>query len=88
LDHQKSGEPALGFRADSVEPAGTGFALMVLKRKQRGETNMLWTVLLVLFVLWLLGVITHIGGGLVHLLLIVALVLFVVELLSGRRVAL
>lgn len=49
---------------------------------------MLWTVLLVLFVLWLLGVIAHIGGGLVHLLLIVALVLFVVELLSGRRVAL
>ena len=61
---------------------------MVRERKQRGETNMLWTVLLVLFVLWLLGVITHIGGGLVHLLLIVALVLFVVELLSGRRVAL
>ena len=49
---------------------------------------MLWTVLLVLFVLWLLGVIAHIGGGLVHLLLLVALVLFVVELLSGRRVAL
>jgi len=49
---------------------------------------MLWTVLLVLFVLWLLGVITHIGGGLVHLLLIVALVLLVVELLSARRVAL
>jgi hypothetical protein len=49
---------------------------------------MLWTVMLVLFVLWLMGVITHIGGGLEHLLLIVALVLFVVELLSGRRVAL
>ena len=49
---------------------------------------MLWTVLLVLFALWLLGVITHIGGALVHLLLIVALVLFVVDLLSGRRVAL
>ncbi len=49
---------------------------------------MLWTVLLVLFVLWLLGVSTHIGGALVHLLLLVALVLFVVEYLSGRRVAL
>ena len=49
---------------------------------------MLWTVLLVLFVLWLLGVIAHVGGALVHLLLLVALVLFVVELLSGRRVAL
>lgn len=49
---------------------------------------MLWTVLLLLFFLWLLGVITHVGGGLVHLLLLVALVLFVVELLSGKRVAL
>lgn len=49
---------------------------------------MLRTVLAVLFVLWLLGVITHIGGAVVHLLLVVALVLLVVELLSGRRVAL
>ena len=49
---------------------------------------MLWTVLVFLFVLWLLGVITHIGGVFVHLLLIVALVLFIVELLSVRRVAL
>jgi uncharacterized protein DUF5670 len=49
---------------------------------------MLWTVLLLLLVLWLLGLITHIGGGLVHLLLVVALVLLVVDLLSGRRVAL
>ena len=49
---------------------------------------MLWTVLLLLFVLWLLGVITHIGGALVHLLLVVALVLFVVELLGARRIAL
>lgn len=49
---------------------------------------MLWTVLLLLFFLWFLGVITHVGGALVHLLLLVALVLVVVELLSGRRVAL
>jgi uncharacterized protein DUF5670 len=49
---------------------------------------MLWTVLLFLFVLWLLGLITHIGHGLVHLLLVVALVLFIVDRLSGPRVAL
>ena len=77
----------LRVQGTSVEPAGTDFAFIVM-RDQRGETNMLWTVLLVLIVLWLLGVITHIGGALVHLLLLVALVLFVVELLSGRRVAL
>jgi hypothetical protein len=49
---------------------------------------MLWTVLLFLFVLWLLGVIAEIGGALVHLLLVVALLLVVVDILSGRRVAL
>jgi len=49
---------------------------------------MLWTVLLLLFVLWLLGVITHIAGGLVYLLLVVALVLLVIQLVGARRVAL
>jgi Family of unknown function (DUF5670) len=48
---------------------------------------MLWTLLLSLFVLWLLGVIGHIGAGLVHLLLVVAVVVFLVELFGGRRVA-
>ena len=49
---------------------------------------MLWTVLLLLLVLWLLGLIMQIGGALVHLLLVVALVLSVVGLLGARRVAL
>lgn len=48
---------------------------------------MLWTVLLFLFVLWLLGVIAQVGGALVHLLLVLAL-LFVVADILGRRVAL
>jgi hypothetical protein len=46
---------------------------------------MLWTILVVLFVLWLLGFSLHIGGGLIHLLLVVALVLFIVRMVSGRR---
>ena len=49
---------------------------------------MLWTVLLFLFVLWLLGLITQIGGTLAYLLLILALVLFLVDRLTGRRIAL
>jgi hypothetical protein len=48
---------------------------------------MLWTVLVVLLVLWLLGFGLHIGGGLIHLLLVVALVVLVVNLLSARRSA-
>ncbi len=47
---------------------------------------MLWTVVVILLVLWLLGFSLHIAGGLIHLLLVVALVVFVVQLLSGRRV--
>jgi len=46
---------------------------------------MLWTILGIVLVLWLLGFIGHVGGGLIHLLLVVAAVVFVVQLLTGRR---
>jgi len=46
---------------------------------------MLWTVLIVLLILWLLGFGLHVGGGLIHLLLVVALVVLIVNLVSGRR---
>jgi Family of unknown function (DUF5670) len=48
---------------------------------------MLWTIVGILLVLWLLGFIGHVGGGLIHLLLVVAAIVFVVSLLTGRRVA-
>ena len=48
---------------------------------------MLWTVFVVLLVLWLLGFSMHVAGGLIHLLLVVALVVLVINLVSGRRVA-
>lgn len=48
---------------------------------------MLWTILVILFVLWALGMVTsYTAGGLVHLLLVVAVVILAVRLLSGRRV--
>ncbi|MGA7659759.1 MAG: lmo0937 family membrane protein [Candidatus Sulfotelmatobacter sp.] len=46
---------------------------------------MLWTIFVVLVVLWLLGFSFHVAGGLIHLLLVVALVVLVINLLSGRR---
>jgi len=49
---------------------------------------MLWTVLLVVLVMWALGFGFGVAGNLVHLLLIVALVVLAVRLLQGRRVAL
>jgi hypothetical protein len=48
---------------------------------------MLWTIFVVLIVLWLLGFSLHIGGALIHLLLVVGLVVLVINLLSGRRSA-
>jgi hypothetical protein len=46
---------------------------------------MLWTVLIILLVLWALGFGFHIGGGLIHIVLVVALILLVFSLISGRR---
>jgi hypothetical protein len=49
--------------------------------------DMLWTIFVVLLILWLLGFSLHIGGALIHLLLVVAVVVLVINLLSGRRSA-
>jgi hypothetical protein len=49
------------------------------------EKYMLWTIFVVVLVLWLLGFSFHIAGGLIHLLLVVALVILIINLLSGRR---
>jgi hypothetical protein len=46
---------------------------------------MLWTIFVVLLVLWLLGFSLHIAGSLIHLLLVVALIVLVINLISGRR---
>jgi hypothetical protein len=47
--------------------------------------GILWTVISVLFVLWLIGFLMHIGGGLIHILLVIAVIVLVVNLLTGRR---
>jgi hypothetical protein len=46
---------------------------------------MLWTILVVLLVLWLLGFLGHVGGGMIHLLLVVAAIVLVINLVSSRR---
>jgi hypothetical protein len=49
---------------------------------------MLWTLLAILLVLWLLGVITSVtAGGFIHLLLVVAVVVLIFNLISGRSTA-
>jgi hypothetical protein len=46
---------------------------------------MLWTIFAILLLLWLLGWGFHVAGGLIHLLLVVALVVLVIQLITGRR---
>ena len=46
---------------------------------------MLWTIFVVILVLWLLGFSFHIAGSLIHILLVVALIIPIFNLVSGRR---
>jgi Family of unknown function (DUF5670) len=47
--------------------------------------GIIWTLVVILFVLWLIGFAVHIGGGLIHLLLIAAIIVAAINLLTGRR---
>ena len=51
------------------------------------EAEMLRAIVAILLILWLLGFYLHIGGALIHLLLVVGLVMLVINLLSGRQTA-
>ena len=46
---------------------------------------MLWTILVVLVILWVLGFSFHVAGSLIHVLLVIAVVILVFNLISGRR---
>jgi hypothetical protein len=46
---------------------------------------MLWTIFVILLVLWLLGFTLHVGGALIHILLVIAVIVLIFNLVSGRR---
>jgi hypothetical protein len=46
---------------------------------------MLWTIFVILVVLWLLGFSFHVAGGFIHILLVIAVVVLIINLISGRR---
>jgi hypothetical protein len=46
---------------------------------------MLWTIFVIMLILWLLGFSLHIGGGLIHLLLVIAVVILIFNLVTGSR---
>lgn len=48
--------------------------------------GILYTIVAILVVLWILGFfVAHVGGGLIHLLLVIAVIVFVFQLITGRR---
>ena len=47
---------------------------------------MLWTIVAILLILWLLGMLTSVGGSLIHVLLVIAVIVIVVKLVTGRKV--
>jgi hypothetical protein len=54
---------------------------------REGRSNMLWTIFVVLLVLWLMGVVTsYTLGGFIHILLLVAIAAVLVRVIQGRKV--
>jgi hypothetical protein len=47
--------------------------------------GLLWTIIVILFVFWLIGFVVHFGGSLIHLVLLAVVILIIVNLLTGRR---
>jgi len=57
------------------------------RASSRRRTTMLWTIFVILLVLWLLGLVTsYTLGGFIHILLVIAVVVLVIQLVQGRRV--
>jgi len=48
--------------------------------------SLLYIIGAVLVVLWLIGFLMHIGGGLIHIILVIAVIVFLVQFITGRRV--
>jgi hypothetical protein len=55
--------------------------------KPARRKNMLWTIFVILLVLWLLGMVTsYTMGGFIHVLLVIAIVVVIIQVIQGRRV--
>lgn len=48
--------------------------------------NILWVIIVILVIAWLAGFSLNVGGGLIHLLLVIAIIVLIFRLISGRRV--
>lgn len=71
--------------ADTTPPARAASQFRVASYCWREVTLMLWTIFAILLILWLLGWGFHVAGSLIHLLLVIALIVAVINLVTGRR---
>jgi hypothetical protein len=57
-----------------------------MRRSNASEESMLWTIFVILLILWLIGVVSaHTFGGFIHILLVIAIVVVLIRVISGRR---
>lgn len=47
--------------------------------------NLLWIIIVILVILWLAGFAMHVGGSLIHLLIVIAVIVLIFQLVTGRR---
>ena len=77
--------PPSKFARPSLQAYITGVGATI--RVNRKENHMLYTIAVVLIVLWLLGLVTsYTMGGFIHVLLVIAVIMILVNLIQGRRV--
>lgn len=75
------------FHVHPTQITSGGRTETLLNKPMRRNQNMLYTIAVVLIILWLLGFVSsYTIGGFIHILLVIALVLFIVRLISGRKV--
>jgi len=69
-----------------LQRAGPAWLSLRTPADKRGEVSMLWTICVILIVLWLLGLVTsYTMGGLIHILLVIAIIVVLVNVIQGRR---
>jgi len=76
-----------GNESDEAETSGIGTQEREPRIGSERRNAMLWTIVVILLVLWLLGLVTsYTMGGFIHILLVLAVVVLVIRLVQGRRV--
>jgi hypothetical protein len=70
--------------SQTAQELGTHLALL---SRERNATmgNLLWLIIVILIIMWLGGFAMHVGGSLIHLLLVIAVIVLIVQLVTGRR---